>query len=230
MTASIRHIAIDGSTVTITTDAALTAPATSAGRYTIDGIVREVTTQPAGFFDLLVASEGLRATEEYQYRGGSLRIGQAFHPDPVIATERLDRTAVWESAGTSLALTASDLSTERLIGVLDRFRLRAAPEGLAVTPRRSSVTWYDAPLLVKELPGIGLCEVYPLSGDIAAGLPSWPGTPAGGGELYQDQLAPNAPYVVLITETARVNVLPDEGGIEAATEGAGALRVDWARP
>lgn len=229
MTASVQHLAIDGSTVTLTSGADLTAPATSIGRYTIDGIVREITTQPGVFFDVLVAAEGVRPTEEYQYRDGTLRIGQTTHPDPTTGIERLDNTAVWESAGVSLAITTIDLSTEALLGVLDRFDLTPGTGGLAVTPR-AGPAWYDAPGLVKELPGIGLCEVFPLSNDIAGGLPSWPGTAVAGGDLYQDEMAPGAPYVVLITETARVNVLPDTGAIEAAVEGASTLRVDWARP
>ena len=228
MTPSVRHIAIDGSVVTLTSGADLSAPTTSAGRFMIDGIVREVTTQPVGLFDALVGTDAMRPSEEYRYRGGTLRIGQANHPDPVVGTERIDTSAVWESSGVSLALTTSDLSSERIIAVLDRFDLKPAPKGLAVLPR-SGVTWYDAPQVVKELPGVGLCEIFPLSNDIATGLPSWPGTPVAGGELYQDRLAPDAPYVVLITETARVNVLPDTDGIEAASQGAAALQVEWER-
>lgn len=228
MTSSITHLAIDAGRVTITSGADLRATATSAGRYSIDGIVREVTTQPAGFFTVLVGAEGLEPTEEYQYRGGTLRLGRAEHPDAVSGTHRVDTTAVWESGAVSMAITTNDLTTEALLAVLDRFDLQPAPEGLAVLPG-AGVTWYDAPQLVKELPGIGLLEVVPLSNETAGALPSWPGTPAAGGELYRDELAPGTPYLVLVTETARVNVLPDTGAIEAATAGAADLLVEWAR-
>ncbi len=229
MTGSVQHLAIDGSTVTITSSADLGAIATTAGRFTVDGIVREITTQPAGLFDALVAAEGVAPTEEYQYRGGTLRIGRAVHADPVSGTTRTDTTAVWESAGVSLALTSSDLTTTAQLALLDRFDLQPGPTGLAVLPG-SGVGWYDAPQLVKELPGVGLLEITPLSNDTAGALPSWPGTPAQGGELYQDQLAPGAPYVVLVTETARVNVLPDTGAIDAAADAAALLEVEWVRP
>lgn len=228
MTGSITHRAIDGGRVTITSGADLRSTATSAGRYSVDGVVREVTTQPAGFFAVLIQAEGLEPTEEYQYRGGTLRLGRAAHPDPVSGTHRVDTTAVWETGAVSMAITTNDLDTEALLAVLDRLELQPDPEGLAVLPG-AGVTWYDAPQLVKELPGIGLLEVVPLSNETAGALPSWPGTPAAGGELYQDELAPGAPYVVLVTETARVNVLPDTGAIEAAAEGAADLQVEWVR-
>lgn len=229
MTTTVSHVAVDGSRVTIAATADLTAATISVGHYLVDGIVRELTTQPSGFFDALVAAEGLEPTEEYQYRGGTLRLGRAVYADPVSGTQRVDTTAVWDAAGGSLATTSSDLDTEAVLALLDRFDLRPAPEGLAVLPT-SGVTWYDAPLLVKELPGLALLEVAPLSSDIAGSLPSWPGTPVAGGELYRDELAPGVPYVVLVTETARVNVLPDEGAIEAAADGAAALSVSWERP
>ncbi len=225
----ITHIAVDAARVTITSDADLRAIATSAGRFLVDGVVREVTTQPAGFFDVLVAAEGLTPTEEYQLAGGTLRLARAVHADPVSGTQRTDTTAVWEAQGSSLALTTSDLDTEGVLGVLERLELVPSPEGLAVLPG-AGVSWYDAPQLVKELPGLGLLEITPLSGDTAGSLPSWPGTPVAGGELYGDELAPGVPYVVLVTETARVNVLPDEGAVEAAAAGAASLLVEWERP
>lgn len=228
MSGTITHVAIDAGRVTITSGADLSAIATSAGRYSVDGIVREVTTQPAGFFPVLAAAEGLEPTEEYQYRGGILRLGRAVHADPVSGTQRVDTTAVWDTGGASLAVTTSDLTTDTLLALLDRFDLRPAPEGLAVLPA-NGLTWYDAPQLVKELPGLGLLEIVPLSNDTAGSLPSWPGTGVAGGELYRDELAPGVPYLVLVTETARVNVLPDEGAIEAATEGASGLTVEWVR-
>jgi len=229
LTATATHVAIDGSRVTIAGAADLSRVATSAGRYTVDGIVREVTTQPAEFFDLLVAAEGLAPTEEYQYRGGALRLGQTTHQDARSGSRRIDTTAVWDTAGWSMAVTGADLDAETVFALLDRLDLRPLAEGLAVLPG-NGIAWYDAPQLVKEVPGVGLLEVLPLSADTARSLPSWPGTPVAGGELYRDELAPGAPYVVLVTETALVNVLPDEGGIEAATEGAAALHVEWERP
>lgn len=229
MSPSTTHLAIDASRVSISSAADLRAVATSAGRYSVDGIVREVTTQPAGFFPLLARAEGFEPTEEYQYRGATLHLGRAVHADPVSGTRRVDTAAVWDDGSVSMALIASDLTTEALLALLDRFDLQPHPEGLAVLPGRG-VAWYDAPQLVKELPGVGLLEITPLANDTAGALPSWPGTPVTGGELYRDELAPGVPYVVLVTETARVNVLPDDGGTEAAAAGAAALRVDWIRP
>lgn len=226
--ASTVHLAIDASRVSITATADLSRIATSAGRFTVDGIVREVTTQPAGFFDLLVTAEGLRPTEEYQYRGGTLRLGQTIHRDAWSRSRRTDTTAVWEAGGWSTAVTGADLDAGTVLTLLDRLDLRPGPEGLAVLPG-GGIAWYDAPQLVKEVPGVGLLEVLPLSADTARSLPSWPGTPVAGGELYRDEMAPGVPYLVLVTETALVNVLPDEGGIEAATEGASALSVEWER-
>ena len=148
----ITHIAVDAARVTITSDADLRAIATSAGRFLVDGVVREVTTQPAGFFDVLVASEsmeqaaplvaaeGLTPTEEYQLAGGTLRLARAVHADPVSGTQRTDTTAVWEAQGSSLALTTSDLDTEGVLGVLERLELVPSPEGLAVLPG-AGVSW-----------------------------------------------------------------------------------------
>lgn len=226
MAGSITHVAIDASTVTITSRADLGAVATSAGRYSVDGIVREVTTQPAGFFPVLAQAEGLEPTEEYQYRGGTLHLGRSVHADPVSGTQRVDTTGVWDNAGGSLAITTSDLTTDGLLALLDRFDLRPSPEGLAVLPA-NGLSWYDAPQLVKELPGLGLLEIVPLSNDTAGALPSWAGTEVAGGELYRDELAPGVPYLVLVTESARVNVLPDEAAVDAATRGASSLQVEW---
>ena len=228
MAGTITHIAIDASRVTISGSADVRAVATSAGRYSVDGIVREVTTQPAGFFPVLARAEGLEPTEEYQYRDGTLRLGRAVHADPVSGTRRVDTTAVWDAGGGSLAITTSDLTTDALLALLDRFDLRPSPEGLAVLPA-NGLSWQDAPQLVKELPGLGLLEIVPLSNDTAGALPSWAGTEVAGGELYRDELAPGVPYLVLVTDTARVNVLPDEGALEAATRGASGLQVEWAR-
>lgn len=222
------HVAIDGGRVHVTSDAPLAAPATSAGRYVVDGVIREITTQGTGFFDVLVAAEGLAPTEDYQVRGGALRLGRTVHVDPATGSERVDTTAVWDAGDGSLALTTSDLDTEQVLALLDRLDLRPGPEGLAVLPA-GGIGWHDAPQLVKELPGIGLLEVLPLSAEVSGSLPSWPGTPVAGGELYRDEVAPGVPFVVLVTETARVNVLPDDDGIEAATAGATELLVEWER-
>lgn len=75
---------------------------------------------------------------------------------------------------------------------------------------------------------IGLLEIAPLTSQVIAQLPSWAGTRVDHGELYAGEFTDNTPWLILVTETARVvamlgaGVLPDHAVAELSS-----LRAAW---
>ncbi len=62
--------------------------------------------------------------------------------------------------------------------------------------------------VIKQVPGLGLLDMTPLTAERARQLPSWRGLRTGAGELFRDTLSDGKPYFVLAAADAWVTVLP----------------------
>ena len=223
------HKAIDGGTVTIDGPVDLRAPFTSSGRLLDGAIVRELTTAPPGTADAFSAEATFAgaAVEEYDIQGGRLRVLARAHRDPRTGSVRIQVAGIWEGAHHALVLHDTDVDATAVIDRLTGLDLEDDEAGLRVVADGGR-PWYDPARLVKELPGLGLAEIQPLTRTAERELPPFAGTETDGGELYRDETIQGTPTLLLVNDTAVTRLTLDEAASpdDAATSASG-LVVTW---
>lgn len=128
---------------------------------------------------------GAPLDEEYEYGGGRLRVGYTEQMDGVGLYRT--RLGVWEGARWSLSAHLSGTSTTAdLLALLDAFQIAEHDEGPALAPRDKETSLAEAPSVLKQLPGVGLVTVEPMTREVARALPRWQGRAVRGGELFRD--------------------------------------------
>ena len=222
-----QHTAIDGATVSITADLDLSSPFTSMGRIVAGYVVHELTVGPIGDVESLLASRSGGTTERFDYRDGVLQIASVEEVDPKTRARHLQVIAVWSIAGQAISGSFPGQAPDAVVSLLDTVDVRTAP-GLAVVPRRSR--WYDDPQLVKEIPGVGLLEVRPLTRERSAQLPEWEGARVQGGDLYRIDEREDAPALLLVSRSAASQILLDDPqAADTAATAASGISVEWRR-
>lgn len=222
----VAHRALDGRRFLISGPLDLSAPATSVVEVTVDGRRHELTAGPANLGRDVAREVGVdRFDEELRYEGGTLLTARTRPYDPRIRLREERLTAVWEGGRHSLFTHLYRATSSDVLGVLRALRLDEHPDGLAVRPRRRSA--FAAPAtVVKEVGGLGLLELSPLTPRHAEQLPRWRGRQTPAGELFRDQLSDGSPYFVLAGRDVWATVLPLSGAAaDQAPELIGQLRL-----
>ncbi|WP_218106631.1 hypothetical protein [Micromonospora pallida] len=204
------HRSVDGSRFRLDGSLDLSAPVTSVADVTINGRLHEFTAGSTGLADDVVRALGVdRFDEELTYQGGTLLTARTRPYDPQIKLTEDRLVAVWRGRRHSFFTELYGATSAHLLGVLRTLRVEEHDDGLALLPTSVGGAKFAAPATVlKEVPGLGLLEMAPLTRERAERLPSWRGLRTQAGELYRDALSDGKPYFVLATADTWLSLVP----------------------
>lgn len=233
MTATAAHAGIDGSVVTIEAgalDAGMQA--SSVAVFTIDGRWQEFTASYLDFGAEVADDLGVRLAESYRFQGGTLRLGSTMVRFPATETTAaqtdLLHLGVWEGRDFSVHTHLYNGAAHDLIQIFERFHIIEQPLGIRLVPTQPQRTpLAKEPMVLREVPDVGLLQITPLTPRVARTVPKWRGTQLAGGELYRGQ-RPGDLHFVLVG--ARSHTLIMRGGEDCTKQELSQLsrlRVDW---
>lgn len=125
-------------------------------------------------------------------------------------------------------LTAySYLGSSELLAMIGALAPVPTSIGMVVTPSDDVEIVSTAKVAIKT--AFGLLECAPLTAEVNDELPTWGGSEVATGELFAGRLSDDAPYLTLVTSTARALLMVDTPDLaDEASEFMSALEVDWA--
>ncbi|MFV2114740.1 hypothetical protein ACFHW0_20720 [Micromonospora sp. LOL_025] len=199
---------------------------------TIGGRLHEFTAGAIGLADDVARTLGVETfDEELTYQGGTLLTARIRSYDPQIqlAEERL--VAVWRGRRHCFFTEMYGAATTDLLGALRALRIEERDDGLALRPTSKTAAEFAEPATVlKEVPGLGLLEIAPLTKQRAGQLPTWRGLQTQAGELFRDVLPDGQPYFVLAAADAWLSLVPfADTDMDQVPTLVGRLRVQTAR-
>ena len=119
-------------------------------------------------------------------------------------------------------------STDHLLALVGALRPGETALGVVIEPD-DEVEFASPPRVALDV-DVGLVEITPLTGEVIDRLPTWQGTPVGGGHLYGGHFADDRVHLTLVTPTCRVMALPGPGvDADAATDALSELEARWSR-
>jgi hypothetical protein len=207
---TVSHRAVDGGRFRISGPFDLGAPFTSTVEMTIAGRRQEFTAGPVDLADEMARAAGAEAfDEELGYQGGTLLTARTRPYDRQIRLSEDRLIAAWRGDRYCIVTELYGGSTADLLARLRTLRLEEHADGLAIDPAPRGGSQFAAPAtVVKQVPGLGLLELAPLTAQQATQLPSWAGLKTPAGELFRDKLSDGRDYFVLATADTWLTVLP----------------------
>ncbi|MFI6822717.1 hypothetical protein ACIBJE_17450 [Micromonospora sp. NPDC050187] len=204
------HRAVDGHRFQLDGALDLSAPFTSVVDVAISGRLHELTAGAIGLADDVARALGVdRFDEELTYQDGTLLTARTRPHDPQIRLTEDRLVAVWRGKRHSFFTELYGATTTHLLGVLRTLRIEEHDDGLTLRPATKGGAEFAEPATVlKEIPGLGLLEVAPLTKQRAEQLPSWRGLQTQAGELFRDALSDGKPYFVLATADTWLSLVP----------------------
>lgn len=207
---TVSHQALDGGRYRLSGPFDFSEPFTSTVELTIAGRPQEFTAGPISLADDVATALGVAAyAEELSYQGGTLLTARTrpYDPQTRLTEDRL--IAAWRGESYSVVTQLYGASTADLLARLRTFRLDEHPDGIAIRPQPRADSQFAAPAtLVKQVPGLGLLELAPITAQHGTQLPSWRGLETPAGELFRDTLSDGRDYFVLVTTDTWLTVLP----------------------
>lgn len=229
----VKHLAIDGSVVSIEGEADLSSTQATASGWAVVPSLRQgypFTIYPPGHSVVVekavkkIAQIEVAEQEDYSTKGGQLRVAEVRIPTATGGTRTLT-VGAWEGETGCLTTSLIGSQRDRLVEIFDTLNFSERSGGLAIDS--PVVARPREPEVVKEVPKVGIFSIRPAISSILERVPRAQGFPAAGGELFRIRAASNA--VMLVTESAVVGIKPtpdaDTREMMAAVEG---LRVEWA--
>lgn len=209
----VAHRAADGRRFLLDGSLDLSAPFTSVADLTIGGRLHEFTAGVVGLADDVARALGVDTfDEELSYQGGALLTARTRPYDPQIQLTEDRLVAVWRGRRRCFFTELYGATTADLLGVLRTLRVEEHDDGLTLQPTPTGGAEFVAPATVlKEVPGLGLLELAPLTKQRAGRLPSWRGLRTRAGELFRDTLPDGKPYFVLATVDIWISLVPTDG-------------------
>lgn len=167
---------------------------------------------------------GMRLDEEYGLHGGRLRLGFGEVPVGPDGAEYWElgpaghgrpkpiRVGIWEGTAFSVITLKYGGQSTDLLSIFDQVVVSEHPQGLTVLPKPGSQAYFvEGPVILQEVPGLGLLDIR-RRGDRGAGVvPRRHGTPVDGGELFVRNRGEPTMSFLLVGDTAQTNVIPDLG-------------------
>ncbi|MEH0985131.1 hypothetical protein [Micromonospora sp. CPCC 205556] len=208
--APVAHRAMDGRRFLLSGPLDLSAPFTSVVELTIAGRQHEFTAGSVGLADELAQALGVTGfDEQLNYQGGTLSTARVTSYDAQVRLDEDRLVAAWRGRRYCFVTQLYGASTTDLLAVLRTLRIAEHDDGLVVRPDPRAASRLTAPATVlKQVPGLGLLDMTPLTAERARQLPSWRGLRTGAGELFRDTLSDGKPYFVLAAADTWVTVLP----------------------
>ncbi|WP_203911575.1 hypothetical protein [Rhizocola hellebori] len=204
------HQAVDGFRFRISGPFDLGEPFTSTVEMSIAGRRQEFTAGPASLADDVARAVGVeKFDEEFGYQGGALLTARTTSYDPQIRLTEDRLIAAWRGEHYCVVTQLYRASTADLLAVLRTLRIQEHADGLAIRPDPGAGSAFAGPAtLVKQVPGLGLLELAPLTPQHSAQLPSRRGMMTSAGELFRDTLSDGSDYFVLVTADTWLTVMP----------------------
>ncbi|MER5704904.1 hypothetical protein ABT023_23570 [Micromonospora sp. NPDC002296] len=177
---------------------------------TIGGRLHEFTAGSIGLADDVARTLGVeKFDEELTYQGGTLLTARIRSYDPQIQLAEDRLVAVWRGRRHCFFTEMYGAATIDLLGALRTLRVEEHDDGLTLRPTPKTGTEFAEPSTVlKEVPGLGLLEIAPLTKQRAGQLPSWRGLQTRAGELFRDVLPDGQPYFVLAAADVWLSLVP----------------------
>lgn len=232
--ATVTPIALDGSTVEISSALDLDRPgATSFIVARLGNHLQEFGSGDLDFGDFVAEGHGVSFEEEYSFQGGRLRVGRAEKYDTQVKGGYTLRLGVWQGRSSSVKTVIFNGKSADVVSLFDQFTIEETSSGVVMRPARPSVDivrdGQHAPDFVKPVPGLGLLDVYALTPDKVRGAPQWGGRRVRGGELFVEIGARREDTtLVLLGRSAFTRIYPDEGTTESdVVAEASELEVAW---
>jgi hypothetical protein len=202
--ASITHLALDGSEVTLEGLLDLGSPATSPQTFLLPQ-PNEFTAGVLPFGAWFAKdSSGLDLTEAYDFQGGTLRIGDAYAYDSVSGLKAHVWAGVWEGKAGSVVSHFYELPDSlAIISTFESFDVSEVNGYVTLVPSsKGAVSPVGPPSVIQKIPDVGVVEIQPLTAETIEIVPSHGGTPVDGGELFFEYDR-GLPPVQLTRELAR---------------------------
>ena len=226
--ATARHVALDGSVVTLSADAEMSSPMTAFGFVRPRGMrsPQPLNIFPPGKSERLLADAPTAFADvdyevigEADVHGGVLRMARIRRPTATGGSRELTY-GIWEGSTGSISTSVRGdrAAMEDLFG---RLRFREVDAGIAVD---SPVDESIRPLRCLKQVGPALVEVRPLTTTVRRSLPRAAGRQVPAGEMYRR--TETGRDVLVVTETAAVYVAPT-GGTDEHVDVAADLSVTW---
>jgi hypothetical protein len=206
----VAHRAMDGRRFLLSGPLDFSAPFTSVVELAIAGRRHEFTAGSAGLADDLAQDLGVTGfDEELRYQGGVLLTARVTSFDPHIRLSEDRLVAAWRGRRYCFVTQLYGGSTADLLAALRTLRIVEHDDGLAVRPQARAGSQFVAPAaVIKQVPGLGLLDMTPLTVERTRQLPAWRGLRTRAGELFRDTLSDGRPYFVLAAADTWVTVLP----------------------
>ena len=207
--APVAHRAMDGRRFLLGGPLDYSAPFTSVVELIIAGRQHEFTAGPVGLADDLARELGVTDfDEELTYQGGALLTARLTSYDAQVQLDEDRLVAAWRGRRYCFVTQLYGASTADLLAMLETLRIIEHDDGLVLRPARAGTRFAAPATVIKQVPGLGLLDMTPLTAERARQLPSWRGLRTRAGELFRDKLSDGKPYFVLAATDAWVTVLP----------------------
>lgn len=166
----VRHLAIDGASVTVEAEADLSTGASATGWAVVPALMRAhpFATYPPGHSDIVekvvrssVPSVKILSREDYSTKGGTLHVGE-IRVGTATGGGRWLTVGAWEGRNGCVVTSLVGLGLARLVEVFETLSFTERPEGIAVTS--PIVARPRPPDVVKEVPGLGVLRIRPAIG------------------------------------------------------------------
>ncbi|WP_067803583.1 hypothetical protein [Actinomadura formosensis] len=226
---TVTHRSLDGVRVRLTGAHDLGRPCTSVARIAENGRLHEISGGTRA--DALAWAEDIgvdRFEQEFRLQGGRLRVGRTAARDRDTGLSDPVLAAVWEGRRHAVFTHLYHGRPADAVAFFGTMRLTEHEDGITAVPRGRARRPEPAEM-VKEIPGLGLLEITPLTGRTRKRLPSWRGAPVAGGELFQDTVEGQGPYFLLALKSLLVTVLPEEDRVREVPRRLAALAVEAVR-
>jgi hypothetical protein len=207
------HTALDGSRVVLQMSGAAHGGPTSCTAIAHVGRRRlDLASGVPAHGEARAALVGVVLDEEYEYRGGRLRVGAREVRTPRGVLDRV-RTAVWEGRRRCLSFHLNGATTTSdVLTVLDGLRVDETADGIGVLKASGEpLRFADGPSVLTPMRETGILEVAPLTSRVSRWLPRWAGTRVPGGELFVTDPRGPRMHFMLITDTAFASLVPMRG-------------------
>jgi len=214
-------LAVNGDAVEIVHPACdFSRPMSSFASVSHDGVTHHVVSVPdtQGFSYAMT-------TDAFTINGYTTHITE-FVDDNSVGLASVVYRGILDTGNGALTAHSYD-SPDHTVALLSAIDPQHNELGAFIGPN-NRVDFATAPTVVLDVEQLGVLEMFPLTAEVNALLPEWSGTAVAGGELFAASMSRNLNYLILVTPTARVNILPNEGAsLDTVATLAADLGVTW---
>lgn len=191
--------------------------------------IQEFSAGPRDYAAVNAADLGVETfDEEYQFRGGTLKLGSTVHYDKVIKLSSPLVVAAWQGQEFSLFTHAYNGVAGDLLDLMSRIELAELDDGIKLVYEPSLKSLVIGVNLLKEFPVLGLLDIRPATRALWQQLPKWDGMTTPGGNLYIDDDKPENITFLLVGDSAVTRIIPDlAADHRQVAEAAASLEIKW---